>query len=66
MLFHVIAAIASVAFIAQGALAQQPDLQDVVNDMNQAATTAANTLSMLLDLTESSNLPQVQSSAQVS
>ena len=66
MLFHVIAAIASVAFIAQGALAQQPDLQDVVNDMNQAATTAANTLSMLLDLTESSNLPQVQSSGQVS
>lgn len=66
MLFHVIAAIASVAFIAQGALAQQPDLQDVVNDMNQAATTAANTLSMLLDLTESSNLPQVQSSAQLS
>ena len=66
MLFHVIAAIASVAFIARGALAQQPDLQDVVNDMNQAATTAANTLSMLLDLTESSNLPQVQSSAQVS
>lgn len=66
MLFHVIAAIASIAFIAQGALAQQPDLQDVVNDMNQAATTAANTLSMLLDLTESSNLPQVQSSAQLS
>ena len=66
MLFHVIAAIASVAFIAQGALAQQPDLQDVVNDMNQAATTAANALSMLLDLTESSNLPQVQSSAQLS
>lgn len=66
MLFHVIAAIASVAFIAQGALAQQPDLQDVVNDMDQAATTAANTLSMLLDLTESSNLPQVQSSAQLS
>ena len=66
MLFHVIAAIASVAFIAQGALAQQPDLQDVVNDMNQAATTAANTLGMLLDLTESSNLPQVQISAQVS
>lgn len=66
MLFHAIAAIASIAFIAQGALAQQPDLQDVVNDMNQAATTAANTLSMLLDLTESSNLPQVQSSAQVS
>ena len=66
MLFHVIAAIASIAFIAQGALAQQPDLQHVVNDMNQAATTAANTLSMLLDLTESSNLPQVQSSAQVS
>ena len=66
MLFHAIAAIASIAFIAQGALAQQPDLQDVVNDMNQAATTAANTLSMLLDLTESSNLPQVQSSAQLS
>ena len=66
MLFHAIAAIASIAFIAQGALAQQPDLQDVVNDMNQAATTAANTLSMLLDLTESSDLPQVQSSAQVS
>ena len=64
MLFHVIAAVASVAFTAQGILAQQQTVQDIVNNINEVFQIAENTRISLLVTIRSTN--QAQTSAQVS
>lgn len=64
MLFHVIAAVASVAFTAQGILAQQQTVQDIVNNINEVFQIAENTRIALLATIRSTN--QAQTSAQVS
>jgi hypothetical protein len=65
MLFHVIAAVASVAFIAQGALAQQT-VQDVVNNIDKVTQIAQNANTALSGATQLAREPQVKTSAKVS
>ncbi|KAN0136007.1 hypothetical protein V8E53_006168 [Lactarius tabidus] len=62
MLFHVIAAVASVAFIAQGALAQQT-VQDVVNNIDKVTQIAQNANTALSGATQLAREPQVKTSA---
>ena len=64
MLLHVIAAVASVAFTAQGTLAQQQTVQDIVNNIDEVFQIAENTRIALLVTIRSTN--QAQTSAQVS
>ena len=65
MLLHVIAAVTSIAFVAQGALAQQQTIQDVVNNIDQVTQIAENANTELSAITQLSTLSQVQTSAQV-
>lgn len=65
MLFHIIAAIASVAFISQGALAAlTPD--QVVTNIGIVTTLSTNANTELLDISKDSGVDAVTTAAQVS
>ena len=65
MLFRVIVAVASVAFISQGAFAQLT-IQQVVTNVNIVATVSGQTNDMISQISPSTPSPQVGTAAQVS